>query len=162
MVAQPVKVTRNPGCDTRQVLVMDTSSDARPSVAAGAKRSRVNFEEAAAAAAGAAPPEATLKELTGRVAELERGRRNDLGWWKQCGQLVNEHTRELEELQEEALQYNDDLHVVTAEAERCTGEAKEAMTAYTDSLGRDCVESLEVSEQALVQAINDYRGECNQ
>ena len=162
MVAQPVKVTRNPGCDTRQVLVMDTSSDARPSVAAGAKRSRVNFEEAAAAAAGAAPPEATLKELTARVAELERGRRNDLGWWKQCGQLVNEHTRELEELQEEALQYNDDLHVVASEAEPCAAEAKEAMTAYTDSLGRDCVESLEVSEQALVQAINDYRGECNQ
>ena len=118
MVAQPVLGTRTTGCDTHptSVAMFATAGDAASAPRAKGplgKRVRVlEPEDPATAAAGPAQPAATLQELTGRVAYLERGRKNDLGWRKERGDIVNAHSKELEELEGEALQYNDNLHLV--------------------------------------------------
>ena len=123
----------------------------------GGKRLRGVPEEempqAAAAAAAKTTGETTIKELEARVARLEAGRQRGLVWWKECGDYVNGHSKELEELQEEALSYNDNLQLVSSNALAKIVELEKKSTEYTNALGNDCVESLKVVEKSIPQIV---------
>ena len=143
MVAQPVT-----GCDTDSSLcTMDASR-----AAGSGKRMRCPDEQPPmAAAAGPRPAAATLEELTDRVIRLEQGRKTDMQWWKECANYVNDHGAQLDDLQSEALQYNDNLHLVATDCRE-----------HTNALGRDTVQSLKVVEEGIMKVVNVYNGNFEQ
>ena len=150
MVAQPVTGT---GGDTH------LRSTAMPDKATG-KRLRgidpVMPDAATDPAAGAAPEAATLQQLTERVLKLEQTNVYHKKWWIECGSLVNGHGEQLDELQDEALQYNDQLHTVATHSAKALAEAVDQLRAYTNALGQDCTESLKVVEAGMTQMVTEY------
>ena len=115
MVAQPVTQT---GCDTHPHSV---------TMATGRVSKRVRMFDAdgddgdqGQAAAGPAMPAATLQQLTERVHALEVAHRREAIWWKEAGDVINEHGKEIDELHGEAMQYNDNLQLVAADAKEYT------------------------------------------
>ena len=66
-------------------------------------------------------------------------------WWKECANHVNDHGAQLDELHEEALQYNDNLHLVASDCRE-----------HTNPLGRDTVQSLKVVESSILRTVETY------
>ena len=98
-----------------------------------------------AAAAGPRVQASTLQDLTERVQRLEQGRKTDMKWWKECANYVNDHGAQLDELHGEALQYNDNLHLVASDCRE-----------HTNALGRDTVQSLKVVETSILHTVETY------
>ena len=150
MVAQPVTGT---GSDTH------LRSNAMSGKTTG-KRLRgidsVMPDAATDPAAGAAPEAATLQQLTERVLKLEQTNSYHKKLWIEGGTMVNDHRKQLDELQDEALQYNDQLHTVAAHSANALAEAVSQLREYTNSLGQDCTESLKVVEAGIKQMVLEY------
>ena len=108
-----------------------------------------------ATAGGPAPDVApcTLQELTERVAKLEQGRIQDMAWWKECGSIVNEHARDIEEAKDELLNANDRLHLISDNAKEALEKSEKELNARIELLGADLVESLKVVEAEVLAII---------
>ena len=75
---------------------------------------RLRARDAEAPPGGAAS--STASTLEERVERLERGRAQDMVWWAECGAIVNDHAKELEDIRDEAMGHNDNLHLVADNA----------------------------------------------
>ena len=110
-------------------------------------------DEPAGAAAASAMAPYTLQELTERVSKLEQGRAQDLKWWAECGTIVNEHAKDIEEAKDELFNINDNMHLISDNAREALEKTEKELHDRIELLGTDLVESLKVVESEILATI---------